>query len=178
MSRMPAFQIRPVRPDELPTMLEIDDDAGALFAAHGVHVSLADDHPFVRAERRLFRAASGRGEAFFAVDEARRAVGLLVLGTRDGAPYVEQLAVRIEAMRRGIGARLLQKAIAWADARAGELWLTTYAHLPFNAPYYARFGFASVPESVCGPHMKDTLRTQREALPHPEERVAMVRRRC
>jgi len=52
-----------------------------------------------------------------------------------------------------MGRRLLQLALSLTAPAA--LLLTTYAHLPFNRPYYERFGFV---------------------LPDPHQRVAMAAR--
>jgi hypothetical protein len=62
------------------------------------------------------------------------------------------------------------------DWAAGEaLWLTTYAHVPWNRAFYERFGFAVVPESSCGGDILEILTEQRRWLPAPEQRVAMRR---
>lgn len=80
-------------------------------------------------------------------------------------------------MRRGIGAMLVRRALGWAAERGGALWLTTYAHLPWNRPYYERFGFEVVPEAQCGPQMRACLEAQRGVLPVPHQRIAMRHRR-
>jgi predicted N-acetyltransferase YhbS len=99
---------------------------------------------------------------------------LLVMDRVDGAPCLEQLSVRVSAQQQGLGRRLLTHAIEWA---AGEdLWLTTYAHLPWNRPFYERHGFAVVPESQCSQDMIAILGDQRRWLPDPEQRIAMRRR--
>ncbi len=78
-------------------------------------------------------------------------------------------------MRRGIGTSLLRRAIAWAAAdSSSRLWLTTWAHVPWNAPFYARHGFVAHPEAACGPELRAILRRQREVLPDPDRRIAMV----
>jgi len=78
-------------------------------------------------------------------------------------------------MRRGIGTSLLRRAMAWAAAdSSGRLWLTTWGHVPWNAPFYARHGFVAYPEAACGPELRAILRRQREVLPDPDRRIAMV----
>ena len=76
-------------------------------------------------------------------------------------------------MRRGIGGALVALAVDWSKNR--PLWLTTYGHVPWNAPYYERFGFSRVDEASCGPEMRWFLDEERRALPCPEQRVVMVR---
>ena len=86
----------------------------------------------------------------------------------------EQLSVRMTAMRRGIGAALLSAAeCVAAKTRSRTLWLTTYRHLPWNAPFYEKAGFVTVPVEECGTEMLVELLFQRRLLPKPDERVAM-----
>ena len=88
-------------------------------------------------------------------------------------PYLDQLAVRPRAMRRGIGAALLRQAISWSGDRT--LWLTTYSHLSWNGPYYQRHGFVPMPDDTCGVELLAILEEQRAVLPDPGKRIAMAR---
>ena len=60
----------------------------------------------------------------------------------DGCVHVEQLSVDPGNARRGLGRALLDHAAEQAAA-AGvpALTLTTFADVPWNAPYYVRCGF-------------------------------------
>jgi GNAT superfamily N-acetyltransferase len=168
---IPELILRPGRVDELDLLREIDDESVPMFAAVGIDLSQLDlDHPFVRSEFERWRAGLQTGHVQVAQIE-REVVGFSVLGSLDGKPYLEQLAVRAAFMRRGIGSTLLAHA---QRASEGELWLTTYAHVPWNAPYYERAGFRVAPEAECGPEIRAVLAEQRAALPFPEQRVAMV----
>jgi GNAT superfamily N-acetyltransferase len=163
--------IRPASPAEIDELCAIDDDACGLYAQAGLAVALGPEHPFSRAERACWTRAAAEGNAFLAVQPDRRSVGLLVMDLVDGAPYLEQLSVRTSAMRRGLGRRLLGYARAWAGQR--PLWLTTYAHLPWNRPFYESAGFVVVPASQCTPGMVAILEDQRRWLPAPDQRIAM-----
>ncbi|HEX2671124.1 MAG TPA: GNAT family N-acetyltransferase [Polyangiaceae bacterium] len=168
--------ILPASASDIDTLRAIDDDACALYAAHGVEVELPHDHPFARAELARWLRSAELGSAFLAVDHARAGVGFAALEWVDGAPYLDQLSVRVAAMRQGIGGRLLARAAEWARASGGSaLWLTTYAHLSFNQPYYERHGFVVVPESECSAGLRHHLAEQRSILPAPDQRVAMRR---
>lgn len=167
------LQLRAGRPDELPTLLEIDDDATRLYMEHGVALHLADSDPFVEAERSRWAAALAEGDVALAEDAAGQVFGMAVLMTVDGAPYLDQLSVRRASMRRGIGGALLAHSLEWARARGRALWLTTYSHLPWNRPFYERRGFACVDESEWGTELRALVADQRSRLPSPEERVAM-----
>jgi len=170
-------EIRPALPADLEAMHRIDEDALALYAEHGVHIELAPDHPFARAELARWQRSTERGWAFMALFPSGEPVGFAVLDYVDGQPYLDELAVRCTAMRRGVGSALLERAGAWARERGGDsLWLTTYGHLPFNRPYYEQRGFVVVPEAEIGGGIAHHLEQQRLYLPAPAERVAMRQR--
>lgn len=174
------YVIRTARPDELEEAVAIDDSASLLYAEWGVRLELAVEHPFCRAERTRWSAAIREERLFFAVPSAAaaRPLGFAVVDDVDGAPYLDQLAVRNESMRRGIGRQLLAHALTWARDHAStdrHLWLTTYAHLPFNRAFYEAAGFSAVSESDCGPSIRHHLSEQRRYLPLPEQRIAMRR---
>jgi GNAT superfamily N-acetyltransferase len=182
MSMLPSdaarepFTIRPALPSELPILNAIDDDASTLYAAYGIPLELPAGHVFLREELARWLRSAELGCAFLAVDAAGTALGFAAVGAADGAPYLEQLAVRVSAMRRGIGGRLLERAADCARAAgATGIWLTTYGHLPFNRPYYLRHGYEVVPEAACGPDIRHHLDQQRRCLPEPTQRVAMRR---
>jgi GNAT superfamily N-acetyltransferase len=156
--------------------MEVDEDASALFAAHGLTLELPPEHPFVRAERSRWQRAIELGRACVAHDQHGHAVGFAALDIVDEQPYLDQIAVRRAHMGRGVGARLLEYSEGWAQRNGEGLWLTTYAHLRFNRPYYERRGYEVVPEHHLGPQLLSHLQEQRRCLPHPEQRVAMCRR--
>jgi GNAT superfamily N-acetyltransferase len=171
-----SYSLRVATTEDLAEAIAIDDAAGLLFVQAGVVVDLPADHPFVVAERARWRHAIGAGQLWFACDGGRP-VGFSSLGQAGDLAYLEQLAVRPEHGRRGIGTLLLETACAHSRERgAAELWLTTYAHLAWNAPYYERHGFAVVPESQCNAALRAVLAEQRATLPAPNERVAMRRK--
>ncbi|MFO0584287.1 MAG: GNAT family N-acetyltransferase [Anaeromyxobacter sp.] len=174
----PALPVtfREATPAELPALVRIDDDAATLFEEAGLRFSGPAIEAFVEAEYERWRRAAEAHRVELAVEATGEPVGFIALGYVDGRPHLDQLSVVRAWMRRGVGRALLARAVAWSE-RAGELWLTTYAHLPWNAPMYERAGFMRVEESRCGPELRAILRAERAALPRPEARVAMVRRR-
>jgi len=60
----------------------------------------------------------------------------------EGTAHLEQLAVHPDHHRRGHGAALLHTAMNRAREEGyAELTLSTYAEVPWNAPFYRRHGF-------------------------------------
>jgi GNAT superfamily N-acetyltransferase len=165
--------IRRASPAEIDELKAIDDDACRLYEAAGLRLDLPADHPFTQAERACWLRCAEMGNVFVAEPGGGRPVGLLVMDRIDGAAYLEQLSVRMHAQQRGLGRRLLARAVEWAARE--DVWLTTYAHQPWNRPFYERHGFVVVPEIECPPGMVAILEDQRQWLPDPAKRVAMRR---
>jgi GNAT superfamily N-acetyltransferase len=92
------------------------------------------------------------------VDSADRPVAYLVAEPVDGALHVEQVSVHPAHARSGIGRALLDEVGA-----AGPLTLTTFADVPWNAPYYARLGFRVLPESEWTPGLR-AIRAREAAI--------------
>jgi GNAT superfamily N-acetyltransferase len=136
------MRIRPAAPGELPALQDIERAAGTPFRDLGM-TDIADDEPPALATLERYRRA---GRCWVAADERDdRPVAYLIAAPMDGALHVEQISVHPVAARRGVGRGLL----AHAAARAREegltaLTLTTFADVPWNAPYYARLGFRTL----------------------------------
>lgn len=63
----------------------------------------------------------------------------------DGFAHLEQLSVRPEVLRQGIGTVLVRAAVAEVRALGFDrLSLCTYRDLPWNGPFYAALGFGEV----------------------------------
>lgn len=165
--------LRNAAPEDLETLIAIDDEASKLYAQAGLNLDLGRDHPFVIAEAKRWAGAIDQGLVYLAVDRHGRPVGFATCGIVDREPYLDQLSVMPACMRQGIGTILLKRAIQWSARR--PIWLTTYGSIPWNRPYYERHGFVEVPENKLGPDLQDILREQRRVLPKPEDRIAMVR---
>lgn len=164
--------IRLAQPDELATAVDIDDAASALYAGAGIDLSFGDDHPYTVAERARWQRCLDAGTVHFALD-GDTPVGFAAVESLDGKPHLEQLSVRPAFGRRGIGSALLQTAIVFAG---GPLTLTTYRHLPWNAPWYVRMGFRPLADHELSDGLKARMKEERQALPLPMMRVAMLRR--
>jgi len=86
--------------------------------------------------------------------EADQPIGFASTEPFEDALHLWELAVRLDAQRRGAG-RALVMAVA-ADARARRLpavTLTTFRDISWNAPFYRRLGFAEVPWAEAGPRL-------------------------
>lgn len=169
--------IRPARSSEFDVVWDIDLDASVLFERAGLWTDFKDDHEFSVSERTRYLASLSAGKTLLAMAPSGEPVGFAALGTLDGEPYLDQLSVRLSHMQRGLGTALIE-AVARLAASTGArtLWLTTYAHLPWNKPFYERRGFETIPATEWAPEIAGQISLQRKWLPFPDERVVMRRK--
>jgi GNAT superfamily N-acetyltransferase len=175
-NRAARVPLRVARTDELDTLCDIDRDASQLFERAGLNLTFPNDVELAAAERRRWLECLRSGTTVLASDWTGEPVGFAALTILDGEPYLEQLSVRMRAMRHGIGTLLL--AVAETIARqtpARTLWLTTYRHLPWNRRFYERAGFNVSPPKQWGREITQEVLFQRRLLPHPDERVVMCK---
>ncbi|EME64766.1 GNAT family N-acetyltransferase [Amycolatopsis decaplanina] len=134
--------IRLAVPEDLPVLQDIERAAGEPFRALGM-AAIADDDPPSIAALTAFRR-EGRAWVWDAGDGP---VAYLLAEVVDGHGHIEQVSVHPDHARQGIGRRLIEHAAEWASREGlAGLTLTTYAEVPWNAPYYARLGFATLDE--------------------------------
>ncbi|MBT2143248.1 MULTISPECIES: 4-(cytidine 5'-diphospho)-2-C-methyl-D-erythritol kinase [unclassified Rhodanobacter] len=138
-----SFPIERADPSQVEALCAIERKAVQLFRGHPAWSSYAA----VSIPPELLRQAIGRGLVWVALDGTGAPVGFVWLDTdlAGGAIGVAEIDVLPEYGRRGIGAALLEHACAWARA-AGyrRVDLGTLADVPWNAPFYAKHGFATV----------------------------------
>ncbi|MFF0409459.1 GNAT family N-acetyltransferase [Kitasatospora sp. NPDC004745] len=151
------MQIRAASKDELPLLCALERAAGAPFAAIGMP-EIAEDEPPTPDELAHFLDAGTALVALAAPDGP--VVGYLLAEPVDGALHIEQVSVHPDRARRGIGRALIEHLAAGTDAPA--LTLTTFADVPWNAPYYARLGFRPLADQELTPGLREIRRREAE----------------
>ncbi|GAA1631377.1 GNAT family N-acetyltransferase [Catellatospora bangladeshensis] len=130
---MSEVRVRPARAAELPLLVEVE---------------LASDGPFHDAGIGPLPppgSAEELAEARCVLVAGDPPVGFARLGEVDGLAHLEQLSVHPGHSGRGIGTALLEAACTWAAGSGYQaMTLTTFADVPWNAPYYARRGFTEL----------------------------------
>ncbi|MFE4692724.1 GNAT family N-acetyltransferase [Streptomyces sp. NPDC056749] len=153
------MRIRPVSADELPRLQDIERAAGQCFRDVGMP-EVAEDEPLPVRELARYRH---NGLAWVAVDPADVPVAYLIAESVDGNLHIEQVSVHPDQARRAVGRMLLDHLADHAVA-AGvpALTLTTFADVPWNAPYYTRCGFHPLDDRALGPGLRE-IRSQEAA---------------
>jgi GNAT superfamily N-acetyltransferase len=168
------FELRFGTEADLDLLCDIDLDAGMLFVRAGLDLDLPAGHEFFLYERARWLHSLASGRALVATEFDGSAIGFAAMGLRDQEAFLDQLSVRTQFMRMGVGTTLLRAAERMAErARQRTLWLTTYGHLDWNRPFYERAGFAVAPEGECGPEILREVAYERRWLPCPDQRVIM-----
>ena len=122
--------VRVASPAEYSLLREIEDEADKLFLTVGIG-------PFENSEEEnhLDRAA-------VVLVSGRPALGFACVEIVDGLAHLWQLSVHPSAARQGRGKVLLEAVLDWAASHGyPAVTLTTYRDVPWNGPFYARFGF-------------------------------------
>lgn len=145
------YILRPARVADIPRLPAIERAAAALFVEAGIGGTIT-----VMPTEEL-EAARLEGRLLVAADADDQPVGFLVMAIIDGLAHLAEMDVHPAHGRRGLGSALLEAGVDQARQRGlPAMTLTTYAALPWNAPFYARRGFAVVPASEWTPAMAAT----------------------
>ena len=153
------MRIRAACDEELPVLQDIERAAGRCFRDLGMP-EVADDEPLTLEELAAYRLT---GWAWVAVDGNDRPVAYLIACVVDGNLHIEQVSVHPDSARRGIGRLLLDHAARTAGAYGvPALTLTTFAEVPWNAPYYERCGFRRLREAELTPELRAIRRRETE----------------
>lgn len=162
--------IRPAVAADLPALLVVEHDSDQTF--RGTDLDSVADNPPTPSD--LLAPSIDEG-AFWVAEQDGEPVGFLAAGTRGGQYIIFQLSVIRAAQRRGIGARLLEQAIAHGRAiSAPAVTLTTFRDVPWNGPWYGKFGFVEIPAVDRSPAVARMLAHEVELGLDPERRCAMT----
>ena len=136
--------------------------AAELFRPLGL-LTLTDDGAGVQSEADHARAIAN-GLSLVLECNGERA-GFAMGEPRDLDVYLQEIDVHPDFQRRGLGAILLNAFIEDARARgAASVILSTFRHVPWNAPFYAKHGFAELPQTDYRPWMRAIEQEQAKML--------------
>ena len=157
---MQGYAIQPARPEHLPLLGKIETEAAGLFPPGSIpDAARSDCLPIA-----LLEEGREKGRLWVALTAEEIPVGYALLRILDRIALLAQIDVLPAHGRRGIGRELVaQAALAARKEGFSSLWLTTFTHVPWNAPFYARIGFAAEPEDSLPPVIRRILQTERAA---------------
>ncbi|WP_430390965.1 4-(cytidine 5'-diphospho)-2-C-methyl-D-erythritol kinase [Dyella sp. 20L07] len=142
-----TFHIERARLDQVDALCAIERAAVELFRGHRAWPS----YHRVSVPPEVLREAIARGLVWVAVIGSGEPVGFVWLDSEEGgdAIGVAEMDVLPSHGQRGIGAALLEHACGWARmAGYHRVDLGTLSDVPWNAPFYAKHGFAVVDKNA------------------------------
>jgi RimJ/RimL family protein N-acetyltransferase len=152
-------RIRAARADELPALQDIERAAGQPFADIGM-TEIAQDEPY---PLPVLAACLQAGLLWVTAGQADQPAAYLMASVVDGSLHVDQVSVHPGSARRGLGRALLEYAAGRAAADGlAALTLTTFAAVPWNAPYYQRCGFRVLGDAELTPGLRAIRRHEAE----------------
>ena len=168
-----GYRLRAATELDLPGLADLERRAGAKFAEHGVPEALLDEATSDADLHAAWKADLLR----LAVDAEDRAVGFALLVEKPWGAHLEEIDVDPDHDRRGIGSALLDEACALARRRGHDyLTLTTFADVPWNAPFYEGRGFRVLAAGERSAELDAQMDDEAGAGLDATRRVAMRRR--
>lgn len=167
-----SYRIALAKRDHLEQLQQIELAAAAIFSEVDVPENIRstatslDDLASAQADGMLWIALSSDGTP----------VGFAIVRIVDGLAYLQEIDVHPDHGRRGIGTSLIHSVCAWARShRIPAVTLTTFRHLPWNAPFYKRLRFRSLKQDELTPGLAAVLAGEVARGLDPAKRVAMLK---
>jgi len=150
-----SYKIEIAKTEHITYLPEISRAAAELFPAEDLPLPLRAET--VSAE--TFEKALYEQRLWVVIDEDKdRVVGFALLSEKCGQIHLRELDIHPEYGRQGLGTKLLKNVISWAKSKNYiQLTLTTFRHLPWNAPFYTKVGFKILEQSRLNPCLSKLL---------------------
>jgi GNAT superfamily N-acetyltransferase len=134
---------------------------------------VAQDEPY---PLPVLAVSQRAGLLWAAADEGDKPVAYLMASVVDGCLHIDQVSVHPGNARQRLGRRLLEHAVGQAAADGlAALTLTTFASVPWNAPYYLRCGFRVLDDAELTPGLRAIRQHEAEIGLDQWPRVCMRR---
>jgi len=165
-----GYTIGPARREHLEAIAGIELAAASIFSESDLPLEFR--HRVSAADVMLEAQRAGR--LLIASHHDRQAVGFAQLEVMDGLAHLVELDVHPKHARQGVGSALLQATIGWARRKQfAAMTLVTFGHLPWNAPFYKKFGFVSVRPEQMSNTLHDLIRDEAAEGLNTQNRIAM-----
>ena len=155
MNTSSTVSIRLAVSEDARFLPEIEKSAGELFLTLPELAWIADE-PIGMADEFLPLILAGT--VWVAEARASGIVGELRGTIADDCLHIVELAVSRRFQQQGIGRALIDASAKWARSRGmRDLTLTTFRHVAWYAPFYARYGFRELSLVECDGRLTSIL---------------------
>ena len=163
MAKLPQeHTIRPTSHGDIPQLVLIELASNELFAPTGlIPPENMNDHISIEWHQDAIEA----GMSFVITGPDDTPIGFTLMSLRAPDLYLDEIAVHPDHARNGLGSALLEHCLDHAKAaRVPSVSLSTFRKVPWNAPFYARFGFKELPPKKWTDWMHEINTIQAETL--------------
>ena len=164
------WSLRLAKPEDAEHMPAIEQAASALFDdVEGIGAAASNTMPVDRLQRYI-----RKGHCLVA-HMGERMAGFLVTEPFSRELHIWEVDVHPDLQGRGIGAGLVRACqIDARNAGFKAVTLTTFRHVPWNAPFYERLGFEEVTALDAHPRLASELALEADHGLPAENRCAMI----
>lgn len=149
------MRTRPTLAKDIPLLPSIERSAAQAFLSVPSLAWLAAGEVLGETEHRTFIQAQ---TSWVAVDAHERVLGFLCARLEDDALHIHEVSVAQQAQGQGLGRGLIAQAVSAARGMGCTgVTLTTFAEVPWNAPFYQRLGFAVISQEQLGERLLGIL---------------------
>lgn len=171
---MNNYRIRPARFDDVAQLMAIEISAGKAFSSLPAEFlsQLPDDIPPHSAE--LYKTAIAQNSCWVAENDSS-VVGFICTEViaEENTLHISEFDVSFEEQGKGVGKQLLNFVIDYAQQNNWRVTLTTFRDVPWNAPFYRKFGFEEISEAELGERLVRALEKEEELGLPRESRCGM-----
>ena len=163
------YEILQARPRDIAFLGPIELAAARLLEGHAPESVLNET-----SNEADLLSAQGRGHLWVALADDIPIGFAHVKLLEPGVVHLDEIDVHPDHGRRGIGTQLLRAVCDWAAAQSCRyVTLTTFRDVPWNMPFYARFGFEEIPSAGLIPALISIIEDEARRGLDTERRVAM-----
>jgi len=144
--------------DHVPLLQKIERAASELFSVKDLPAEIRSHVT----SWNTFNQAISSDRLWIIAAEAMQPVGFALISILDDQAHLCEMDVHPDHGRQGLGTRLMRHVLNRVQARGfAYMTLTTFEHLGWNAPFYAKLGFKKLEEEEMGSELRENLELER-----------------
>ena len=162
------FTVRKAEPQDIPALESVELSAAQRFDRHMLVAGLQRK----TVSPQDLQASQAEGLLWVAEAQGKTVVGFLLATRLDADLHISEMSVTPTHGRQGVGAALLRAVRQHAKVSGyARVTLTTFASVPWNAPFYAKNGFREMASTEVGSALLRCI--EKERVLGLKDRVAM-----
>ncbi|MES2205569.1 MAG: GNAT family N-acetyltransferase [Pseudomonadota bacterium] len=170
---METYSIQLALPEHLEQLQQIEYISASRFSSETLPLPIRNRVISLEEHTR----AQAAGQLWVALAENEQPIGFALVHVVNMMAYLAEIDVHPNYGCRGIGNALITTIIQWAKNKHLHcIGLTTFTHIPWNAPFYKKLGFESVDVHRCPEYLVQVL--IKESEDGLQNRTAMILKLC